>query len=63
MKDLLNSPLNLVYQHPDPDDALQHWLNSSLKLFEKHVTIREVKVKHNNKSPRITHKIVEIMRN
>lgn len=62
LQDLVNSSLDYVYQLPDPDDALDHWLKTFLSIFDKHVPFKEVRVKRHTKPPWITQEVVELMR-
>lgn len=54
--------LDHVYQLQDPDDAIAHRKNTVYNAFHKHVPVKDVCVKHQEKSPRITTEVLEIMR-
>lgn len=61
MQDLLNSPVDHVYQLLNPDGVIAHWVNTVYNVFYKHGLDQEVYVKNQENSPWITREVLEIM--
>ena len=43
--DLQNAGLSHVYQLPDPDEALEYWVNTFTKVYDKHAPLQTKRVK------------------
>ena len=59
--ELSHSSLSLVYQYTDPDEALEYWLQSFTRIYDKHVPIKTKRVKHVSKPPWLTEEIEQAM--
>ena len=43
--DLSSSPLNMVYNKTDPDDALDFWIDTFVTIYDKHAPYKHKRVK------------------
>ena len=60
--DLQSSPLDNVYHYTDPDDAVNYWVNTFKIVYDKHVPVKEVRVKQTQKCPWITLKVLKCIK-
>ena len=55
--DLLNSPLNNVYNYTNPEEALDFWITNFLSVYDYHAPFKTRRVKHSQKPKWMTKEI------
>ena len=59
LTDLINSPINNVYNHTDPEDALEFWTQTFNSVYDQHAPFKTRRVKHTPKPKWLTREIEE----
>ena len=61
LSDLAQAPFGLIYNHNNPDEALETWNSVFLSVVNKHAPLRRKRVKHQQLPPWLTKDIMQAM--
>ena len=62
LNDLNNAPVDKVYNHTDPDEALATWYSVFLKVLDKHAPQKKRRIKYSFKPGWLTLEVLDAMR-